>query len=135
MVEEDVTIAKTLKIQLGANNCLIDTELDELNKLLTKQKDIALLRYQSKIASDAKNIKPISKENSQELTRIGNQLLNHEPVDMKDIRKITTWIERSKLDDEQTPYYAEMKLLLQENAPYIDEYPIESLKYINYLVN
>jgi len=84
MVEEDVTIAKTLKIQLGANNCLIDTELDELNKLLTKQKDITLLRYQSKIVSDAKNIKPISKENSQELTRIENQLLNHEPVDMKD---------------------------------------------------
>ncbi len=56
-------------------------------------------------------------------------------IPLKDIRKITTWIERSKLDDEQTPYYAEMKLLLQENAPYIDEYPIESLKYINYLVN
>jgi len=130
MVEEDVTIAKTLKTQLGTNKCLIDTELDELNKLLTKQKDIALLRYQSKIVSDAKNIKPISKENSQELTRIGNQLLNHEPVDMKDIRKITTWIERSKLDDEQTPYYAEMKILLQENAPYIDKYPIESYSVI-----
>ncbi len=125
MTQDDLDTAMLLQTTLHKNKCLNTTEMESLDRLLSKQTDIALIRYQKKVVDEALNIKPISKENSQELVRCKELLKNNDVVDLAIIKKFQYWIDRSKQDNELLPYFAEMKITLKQNEPYTELYPMD----------